>query len=303
MRAARDEPAVKQVEVVRVERTAEREHHVVRDVDDVRDRTDAGMPQTRLQPRRRLADLDVAEEAADEAEAACGILDPDPDRLVAVPRRIGPGHRPQLAVQQRRDLTRDTVDREEIGAIPGRLEVEHLVGERQHIRQRRARLERIVEHDDPGVVGAEVELVLGEDHPLRDLPTELAPLEHEAVRQRRARQRHCDLRPRAEVPRAADDRVRAILPHVDRGELQPIRIRVLRGLEHMTDAKQREIAEHADAVDAVHLGGRDRQRVGDLPSVRVDADVVPQPAERNPHRNCLRKRRSFSQNGRMPAMP
>ena len=39
------------------------------------------------------------------------------------------------------------------------------------------------------------------------------------------------------------------------------------------------------------------------PPPGVDPDVVPQPAERNPHRNCLRKRRSFSQNGRMPEMP
>ncbi len=33
---------------------------------------------------------------------------------------------------------------------------------------------------------------------------------------------------------------------------------------------------------------------------RVDAHVLAQPAERDLHRNCLRKRRSFSQNGRMP---
>ena len=55
-------PPWSSVEVVGVQRAAEREHHVVRHVDDVRDRADAGVPQARLQPQRRLADRDVAEE-------------------------------------------------------------------------------------------------------------------------------------------------------------------------------------------------------------------------------------------------
>src|SRR5205085_10142945 len=66
-RTTGDEPAAKQVEVVGVERAAEREHHVVGDVDDVRDRADAGVPQARLQPRRRPADRDVPKEPSDEA--------------------------------------------------------------------------------------------------------------------------------------------------------------------------------------------------------------------------------------------
>ena len=102
-RAARDEPAAEQVEVVGVERAAEREHHVVRDVDDVRDRAHAGVPQPRLQPERRLADRDVAEDAADEAQAALGIVDPDADRLVAVLRRV---LRPASAAARRRGAPR-----------------------------------------------------------------------------------------------------------------------------------------------------------------------------------------------------
>ncbi len=92
-RPARDEPAAQQIEVVRVERAAEREHHVVRDVDDVRDRAHPGVPQARLQPRRRLAERNVAEDAADEAQAALRVLDPDPDLLVAVALRILARHR------------------------------------------------------------------------------------------------------------------------------------------------------------------------------------------------------------------
>ena len=39
----------------------------------------------------------------------------------------------------------------------------------------------------PCVVGAEVDLVLGEDHPFGDLAAQLSPLERQPVRQRRAR--------------------------------------------------------------------------------------------------------------------
>ena len=78
-------------------------------------------------------------------------------------------HRQELAAEERRDLARDAVDGEQVGAVAGRLEVEHLVDERQHIGERRPGLERVVEDDDPAVVGAEVELVLGEDHPLGHL--------------------------------------------------------------------------------------------------------------------------------------
>ena len=74
-------------------------------------------------------------------------------------------------------------------------------------------------------------------------------------------------------------------------------------LEHVADAEEPEVAGHADPVHAVDLGGRDRERVGDLLRARVDAHVLAQPAERHPHRNCLRKRRSLSQNGRIPAIP
>ncbi len=232
-----------------------------------------------------------------------GIVDRDPDRLVAVARRILAGHRLQLAAEQRRHLARDAVDREEVGAVPGRVEVEHFVDERQDVGERRPGLERVVEDDDPGVIGAEVELVLGQDHPLRELAAELAPLEHEPVRQRRAGERDGDLRAGAEVPGAADDRVRAVLPHVDRRELQPVGVGMLRRLEDVPDAEEPEVAGHADPLDAIDLGRTDRERLGDLRRRRVDAHVFAQPAERHPHRNCLRKRRSFSQNARMPAMP
>ena len=273
-RATRHEPTVQQVEVVGVERTAEREHDVVRHVDDVRDRAHACVAQPALQPQRRLADRDVAERPPDEAETALGILDPDADQLVAVAPRLLPRQRQQLTAEHGRHLARRAVDREQVGAVPGGVEVEHLVDEREHVGEWRPGLERVVEDDDPRVIRPEVEFVLGEDHPLRELAAQLAPLECQPVRKCRARQRDRHLRAGAEVPGAADDRVRPVLPHVYGRQLQPVGVRVLLGLEHVPDAEELEVAGDAHAVDPVHLGRRDRERVRDLLRARLDAHVL-----------------------------
>ena len=80
-RATHDDAAPERVEVVAVDRLAELEHDVVRDVDEHRERADAGELQPRDHPRRRRAGrVDVAHDARRED----GRADPAADRrLVA----------------------------------------------------------------------------------------------------------------------------------------------------------------------------------------------------------------------------
>ena len=81
-RAANDDlRAAHPVEVERVQRLGGREHHVVGDVDDVRDRPLAGRHQPLLEPQRRRADLHVLEHARGEAQADLGV---DLDRHVVL---------------------------------------------------------------------------------------------------------------------------------------------------------------------------------------------------------------------------
>ena len=162
--AADDDAPLRELRVVEgVERAAEREHHVVRDVDDVRDRPHPGAEQPRLQPARRIADGDVAEQPADVARAALQVVDADVDLLV---RRDSagavPGHGRERHVQQGRDLAGDAVDGRQIGPVVAGLDLQHRVDERQHVGERRPRLVAAVEQHDPAVVGAELDLVLGD---------------------------------------------------------------------------------------------------------------------------------------------
>ena len=157
-RPAHDQaPAGDAIEVEGVQRVPGEEHRVVGDVDDVVDRALPRGHQPRLQPRRRRADRDVLEHARGEARAQVGGLDHD---LGAgdLARRAGvlsPRRRRQRRARRGVDLARDAVDAEAVGAVRRDLELEHVVGDRQHVGERRAGGQRVVEDHDPVVVGAD----------------------------------------------------------------------------------------------------------------------------------------------------
>ncbi len=156
------------------------------------------------------------------------------------------------------------------------------------------------------MVGAELELALGEDHAVRHGPAELRPLERASVREERARERDCDRRARPEVPGAADDLARLGLAHVDPAQLEAVGVWVLARLDDSTDAVEPEVpvgVGNAAANDALDLGGGDREPVGHVLDRRRERDVVAQPRDRYLHENCLRRRRSFSQSWRMSGSP
>ena len=116
--AAYDDPPLGELGVVeRVQRVAEREHHVVRHVHDVRDRTHPRGEQPRLEPQRRWCDRDVAEEPADVARATLEVLDLDVDRLSALRCGSVPGAGDELQIEQRSDLAGDAVHGEQVGPV------------------------------------------------------------------------------------------------------------------------------------------------------------------------------------------
>ena len=107
-----------------------------------------------------------------------------------------------------------------------------------------------VEHHDPVVVGADRDLVLGQDHPVRLDAAELGLLQARAVGHDRARlgDRH-DL-PGRDVRGAAHDLALVAGADVDRADGQPVGVRVLLGGE---DAADEEVLERGDAVRVQRL--------------------------------------------------
>ena len=221
--------------------------------------------------------------------------------------RLLAGHGRELELEQRGDLAREAVDRQQVGPVARDLDLEDVLRERKHVRERRPRFVRLLEDEDPGVVLPELELALGEDHPAGALAAEGRLAERRVgPGEERAGQRHGDRRAGAEVPRAADDLARLALPHVDPAELQAVGVRVLAGLDDAPDEKVLEVAVGVgDAAprDPLDLDGRDGEPVGERAQRHVEGDVLAQPRDRDLHQNWPRTRRSFAQSRRMSGSP
>ena len=113
-----------------VQRAPVHVHHVVRHVDDVRDRARVREVEPRAEPLRRRPDRHVAEDPADVARAAGEVLDGDVDLLRVDHGRILDLRQVQLAAEERGDLAGEPDHREEIDAVDRRRDVEHAVADR-----------------------------------------------------------------------------------------------------------------------------------------------------------------------------
>ena len=305
-RAAHDQlRAGDAVEIEGVQRLAAEQHRVVGDVDDVVDRALPGGHQTRLQPCRGRTDRDVVEDARREARTQLRALHDDLRARhrtlrsgVGRPRRVG-----QRCAGRGVQLARDAVNAEAVGAVGCDLQLEHVLGDHQHVGQRRARrklrVERhLVEHHDSLTPGADLQLVLGEDHPFGDDAAQLRALELGAVGQHRAGQRHGNRLTGGDVRRAADDRRRPVavagaLAEVDLAHAQAIGVRVRLDVEHAPDDEAACIG-HAVVVNRLDLRAGHRQALLDLAHAQRRIAVFAQPCQRDAHQNWSKKRRSFS---------
>ena len=305
--AAHDEsPTGDAVEVERVQRLPGQQHHVVRDVDDVVDRPLPRRRQARLEPQRRRADRDVLEHARGEPRAEVRRLHLDRHGQIAVGRaRVGrPGRLGERRAGGGVDLARDAVETELVRPVGRGLEVEHLGPERQDLLQRLPRPQPVgLQDHDPGVVGADLELVLGEDHPLGDLAAQLGLLELDPARHDRAGPRDGDRLAGGDVRRAAHDVGGLVLADVDGADLQTVGVGMLLGGEHAAD-DEAVVRAHAARRDPRDLGPGHLQALGQLGGGDVGRAVLAQPFDGDVHQpNCSRTRRSLSYSSRRSGMP
>ena len=221
--------------VVGVDRLAEVMHDVVRDVDDIRDRAVAGCHQARPHPERRRRDAHVAEDARREARAqgGSGALDADPvlERAVAASLGLAVVELGQAQTAGGREVARDAANAEQVGTVRADLELDHLVAQGQPVDEALTRGVAVAEHHDAGVLVAQLELALAQDHAVRRLAPERAARDLAPAGQDRAGQHHGHRVAGAEVPRAAHDLTRLRLPHVHPRELQAVGVRVLAGFD------------------------------------------------------------------------
>ena len=212
MRAAHDDPAVVHgMGVERVDRLAELDHDVVARVDDVAHGPLTCGQQPHLDAVRRRADGHAAHPAPDEPRAQRGILDLHRQAFGGRPARLDELDWRQLdrRAGHRRDLARETDDRQRVAAVRLDVDVEHDVA--VHLAQRRPDRGRLGQDQDPVAVRGEVELLARAQHPVRDDTHLLGPLDPAVARQHRPGQRHRNALADRDVRRAADDLQRLAL--------------------------------------------------------------------------------------------
>ena len=201
------------------------------------------------------------------------------------------------------DLARDAVDGQAVGPVGGDLELEHVGGDREHAGQRRPRLELPVEDHDARVLGADRELVLGQDHPVGLHAAQLGHAELRPVGHDGARARDGDDLPGRDVGRPAHDLLRAAVAHVDHAHAEAVGVGVPTGLEHAADD---EALERVDAVvvDGLDLRAGHGQALLERADRQAGVGVLAEPFDGNAHQpNCSRKRRSLSKKMRRSVTP
>ena len=283
------------------------QHHVVGDVDHVVDRAHAGADQPRLEPERRRPDLDVREHPGRETRAELRHLNGDRGivRDLALAGGLGvivPRGLRQLRSRDRVELACHPVDTEAVDPVRGRLELDHGVRNRNHLRERRSGRDSVFGQNGDSVrVVADLELGLREDHPVGLDSPQLRLSQPGPVGHHRARQRNRNRLAGGDVRRPADDRP-ATLPRVDLADAELVGVGVLFDRHHPAhhEGIGRWRANVGDSRDLDRVHG---ELVRDLLDREVGVAVGPQPALRDPHRNCSSTRTSFSKNLRRSGTP
>ena len=213
---------------------------------------------------------------------------PTLDRIARL-RRIGLGEA-DVRPGHRRDLAGEADHRERVAAVRLDVDVEHDVA--VEVRQRRADRGLRREDEDAVPIGGQPQLVAGAQHAVARDAHLLGALDPAVARQDRARQRHRDALAGSDVRGAADDLERLATPHGHPRERQAVGPRM--GLHAEELADDDVLPVRAPTLEALDLHPEQRQPLGELLRRELDVDVVAEPGQRHSHRNCPRKRRSFS---------
>ncbi len=145
---------------------------------------------------------------------------------------------------------------------------------------------------DPLGIAGDVQLVARAEHALGGDAHLLGPLDASVAGQDGARQGDRHALARGDVVRAADDVERLARADVDGRQVKPIGVRMLLDREQLADHDRAPVG--APLLDALDFHAEQGQPLGQLLGRLLDVDVLAEPVQRNSHRNCSRKRRSFS---------
>src|SRR5579883_3119049 len=268
------------VVVVRVQRLTQFQHDIVRDINDIVDRTHAGSQQTLPHPAGGGANLDTAHNASREARTEVRSLNGHLHELCSR-RSLLVQHRLRQAQGtpgQRRHLARDTHNGREVTTVGFDREIQDHIAQQidQFLPQRGGRIEDI----DPRMIVAQTQFARRAEHALRDI-THLARLADRHIAHTRTRQGQRDFVPQLNIGGATDDvqalRTRVHLRIVEMiGSLHLLQVHDLGADKLITPIL-------ADILDRLDLQPCHRQDVRELFRRVCNLDIILEPTQRYFH--------------------
>jgi hypothetical protein len=287
-------------EVERVQGLVALEQHVVGDVDDVADRSHAGLHQPLHHPRRRLPHRD-ARDAAEITRAPVERLDGHRDVVgdCGVGARLRLGNA-EFQLEVRGEFAGDSHDAHRVGPVGCDGQVEDDVVETEDLAHVGPELARRIETHDPRVIVAEPELTGRQEHAVGDDPADRAALEPEATGQRRARGRVRRDHPGDDVRRSAHH-TRLSETEVDVDQRQLVGVGMLHDVEHLAGDDPGDLLTRL--LDALDFQPELVQRRDEVGHRLVDRRELADPGQRRAHQYCAKNRTSLSKNVLISSTP
>ena len=287
-----DLSAAKFTRVEGVQRLTGFEHHIVADVDDVIDRTEADGGEARLEPRGARANLNAGNNVCGVEWAVFRTVDADGGQEIAAQSRacrfVDRAAEDFLRVEEREleprgEFTRDAEVREGVGAVGRDLDIEHGVSGREHIVDGGTERRAVRENEEAGGIFGDAEFLRGTHHAVGGLAADFRLLDFEISGQNCPGKCYGDAVADLVILRAANDGLHAErVAEVDRADGEFVGVRVFIADKDFADDDMGELGR-AGADDLLHLEAEEGDRAGDLVVRSVEGDVVAEPVKRNFH--------------------
>ena len=258
-----------------VQRLAEFEHHVVGDVHEGADRTDAAAQQALLHPLggRRLG-VDAADDAAAVTRAGFRRVEHDHPRVAMAGGHRLAGRQAERAAGEGGHLAGDAAEAQAVGAVGRQLDGEQGVVEGQVIAQIGADRRVLGQHQEAAALVGDAEFLGRAQHAEGLDAAQLGRLDAEAG-QVGAHQRAGDLDAGGGVGGAADDLQQLALPRVDLADAQLVGVGMLLGFDDLRDD---DLGEHGGhAVLLFHFQPRHGEQMPKLVRIEARTDETAQP--------------------------
>ena len=262
------------------------EHHIISDIDDVINRTQADRFEALLHPRGTRTNFDPSDDVSSVERTIFRCFDADRgQQIAALGSAVTKGAvKILLRIEQRQleprgQFTRDAEVRLAVGPIRRDLDVEDGVAWRKRLVDGRTEIRFSGKDEQPAVIAAHADFIRRAHHAIGRLAAKLRLLDLKISRQHCARKSDENAIARVAIVRAANDGLHAARrPHIDGANRKLVGVGMLRPGEDFANDHMIEF-RRAGGNHAFHLKAEKRDRPRNFIDGSIELNVIAEPVE------------------------